>query len=183
MLTLPTWAGRSSFSYTGSVRHGTKITYGTGSSMTISADQYAALLNHFRGRTVNIGTSRTHRHPGSVGDWLRENVTKVAVASYVGAILIEEGYAEKVRDGEPEIRFFHSPLNMSANDPQRATPRAESSQPPDTLTEIADALDTLADIMVSDGMEELAGYNASFWRDAALHLRQLAAQSDSHREW
>lgn len=43
-----------------------------------------------------------------------------------------------------------------------------------TLTEIADALDTLADIMVSDGMEELAGCNASFWRDAALRLRRVA---------
>ena len=40
-----------------------------------------------------------------------------------------------------------------------------------TLTEIADALDTLADI--SDRMDELAGYNASFWRDAASCLRQL----------
>ena len=37
----------------------------------------------------------------------------------------------------------------------------------DALTEIADALD----IMVSDGTDELAGHNASFWRDAALVLR------------
>jgi hypothetical protein len=34
------------------------------------------------------------------------------------------------------------------------------------LTEIADALDTLVDIMISDRMDELAGYNASFWRDS-----------------
>jgi hypothetical protein len=87
---------------------GTRIVYGSGFSVTISADQYAALLNHFRGRIVNIGTSRTDRPPGSVGEWLQDNVTKVAVASYVGPILIEEGYAEKVRDGEPEIRFFYS---------------------------------------------------------------------------
>ena len=40
-----------------------------------------------------------------------------------------------------------------------------------TLTEIADALDTLADITVSDRIDELAGHNASFWRDAALVLR------------
>jgi hypothetical protein len=44
---------------------------------------------------------------------------------------------------------------------------------PDTITfsEIADALDTLVDI--SDRMDELACYNASFWRDAALRLRWL----------
>ncbi len=42
-----------------------------------------------------------------------------------------------------------------------------------TLDEIADALDTLADVMVSDRMEELAGHNASFWRDAAARLRRI----------
>ena len=40
-----------------------------------------------------------------------------------------------------------------------------------TLSEIADALDTLADIMVSDRTDELAGHNASLWRDAAACLR------------
>ena len=39
------------------------------------------------------------------------------------------------------------------------------------LSEITDALDTLADI--SDRTDELAGHNASFWRDAALVLRGL----------
>ena len=42
-----------------------------------------------------------------------------------------------------------------------------------TLTEIADALDTLADVMLSDRTEDLAGHNASFWRDAAVCLRRL----------
>ena len=42
-----------------------------------------------------------------------------------------------------------------------------------TLTEIADALDTLADVMVSDRTDELAGHNVSFWRDAAACLRRL----------
>jgi hypothetical protein len=53
-----------------------------------------------------------------------------------------------------------------------------------TFTEIADALDTLADIMVSDRTDELAGYNASFWRDAAWRLRELADEEEiiSRRE-
>jgi hypothetical protein len=39
-----------------------------------------------------------------------------------------------------------------------------------TLTEIANALDTWTDIVISVRMDELTGYNASFWRDAASHL-------------
>ena len=41
------------------------------------------------------------------------------------------------------------------------------------LAEITDDLDTLADMMVSDRTDELAGYGASFRRDAAAYLRQL----------
>ena len=36
-----------------------------------------------------------------------------------------------------------------------------------TLSEIADALDTLADVMVSDGTREPTGHDAPFWSDAA----------------
>ena len=104
MQTLRTWAGKSSFKYTGSVNNGTTITYGSGFSFNVSAAQYAELLNYFRGRTVNIGTSRTNRPRGSVGEWLQSNVTKTAIASYLGPILIFERYAEKVSG--PYIRFF-----------------------------------------------------------------------------
>ena len=103
MQTLKTWARRSEFSYTGSVKDGTRITYGSGFSATISAAQYAKLLDHFRGRTVDIGTSRTNPPRGSVGEWLQSNVTKTATASYVGPILVAEGYAEKV--GRSQISF------------------------------------------------------------------------------
>jgi len=103
MPTLQTWGGRSRFSYTGSVKTGTKIAYGSGYPIPVTADEYAKLLEHFRGRTVNIGTSRTAAPEGSVGKWLQCHVTQTAVASYVGPILIAEGYAEK---GErAEIRF------------------------------------------------------------------------------
>ena len=108
MLTLPTWGRRKKFSYTGSVGEGTTITYGKAKSRAkVSADQYAALLKHFRGSTVEIGTRRDIRPRGSVGEWLRQqNVTQTAIAPYVGPILIEEGYAEKVEEGKPLIRFF-----------------------------------------------------------------------------
>ena len=51
-----------------------------------------------------------------------------------------------------------------------------------TPTEIADALDTLANGMVSDRMEDLAGHNASFWRDAADCSQQFTDEPDSRRE-
>ncbi len=103
--TLPTWAGRSEFRYGGSVKEGVTIKYGNGFSYTqkISAQQFRNLLDYFRERTVNIGTSRTTLPPGSVGEWLQVNVTKIAMASYVGPILINENYATKV--GGPLIRF------------------------------------------------------------------------------
>jgi hypothetical protein len=54
------------------------------------------LLGHFGGCTVDIGTSRDNPTEGSVGEWLQTHVCKTAIASYVGAILVEEGYARRV---------------------------------------------------------------------------------------
>jgi hypothetical protein len=104
--TLPTWAGISKFEYSGSVQAGTEILYGKKPSrQRVAASQYHALLRHFKGATVGIGTSRTNRTPGSVGQWLEENVTATAIASYVGPILLEEGCAERVQGARSEIRF------------------------------------------------------------------------------
>lgn len=96
MIELPTWGGKSTFSYEGSVQAGTRISYGSSGWTTyVSADHYRKLLNHFRGRRVPCGTPRTNVPRGSLGEWLMENVTKTAIASYVGAILVHEGYAVK----------------------------------------------------------------------------------------
>lgn len=103
MKTLNTWAGRSKFHYDGSVKEGTTIFFGKNSFQKINSNQYSKLLKHFQGRTVNIGTSRTDPPRDSVGNWLMTNVTKTAIASYIGPILITEGYAEKIRG--PEIIF------------------------------------------------------------------------------
>ncbi len=106
MKTLPTWGEKSSFQYTGSVAEGTTIHYGTDYAhvASVSADEYAALLTQFCGRTANMGTSRDKAPAGSVGAWLQEHVNPTGLASYVGAILVDEGYAE--RAGGPNIRFF-----------------------------------------------------------------------------
>ena len=106
MRTLATWAGKSSFSYSGSVNQGTKISYGKEGAffITVSGSQYTILLNNFRGRTVEIGTSRTDPPRGSIGEWLQANVTKTAIASYVGPILIAGGYAARI--GRSQIKFI-----------------------------------------------------------------------------
>jgi len=102
---LSTWAGRSEFHYDGSVYEGTDIWYGTKLCHDrVSGQQYLRLLKHFRGRTVVLGTSR-EPPPGSVGAWLMEHVTKRAVASYVGSVLVHEGYAERVPSDSTKIRF------------------------------------------------------------------------------
>jgi hypothetical protein len=96
MKKLSTWAGRSEFEYEGSVVMGTTIFYGSGFSTVVSANQYSALLQHFKEQSPNIGTSRDRAPEGSVGAWLQKNVTPTAIASYVGAILVHEGYASRV---------------------------------------------------------------------------------------
>ncbi|MFZ3131628.1 MAG: hypothetical protein WA125_11140 [Desulfosporosinus sp.] len=102
MVELQTWAGKSNFSYSGSVEQGTQI-IGNGFSIKISTDEYSKMLTSFKGLTVNIGTSRTDPPKGSLGEWFKAYTGK-AVTSYVGPILINEGYAEKV--GKIEIRFI-----------------------------------------------------------------------------
>ncbi|MDR6564455.1 MULTISPECIES: hypothetical protein [unclassified Arcicella] len=95
---LPTWGGKSTFEYDGSVENGTKINFGSKNIAFVSNEQYQMLLNTFLGKTVCIGTSRTSTPSGSLGEWLINNITKTAIASYVGAILVEEGYASKNKD-------------------------------------------------------------------------------------
>jgi len=103
MKKLKTWAGRSQFQYSGSVKTGTEIIYGEEYTQKISAEQYKLILTAFSGKTVDIGTSRDNPPNGSLGKWLQNNITKVAIASYVGPVLIEEGYARKVSKHEIEI--------------------------------------------------------------------------------
>lgn len=95
-MTLTTLAGHAEFDYTGSVNTGTLIRYGHGSTVTVSAIDYANLIQHFRGTTVAIGADRINPPAGSLGAWLRGNVTPTGIASYVAPILIYEGIAKRV---------------------------------------------------------------------------------------
>lgn len=102
---LDTWAGQSTFVYEGCIRKGVTIHYGKEFSYNseVSAGDLTRLLLVFGGKTVSMGTSRDNPPEGSVGKWLLSNVTKSALASYLGSILVYEGYAAK---SGSNIRFF-----------------------------------------------------------------------------
>jgi hypothetical protein len=105
--TLLTWGrGGETFEYEGSVLGGTTIHYGDGYqwSATISGADYARLLGRFAGKEVAVGTSKTQPPPGSVGEWVKANINRSGLMSYIGAILVEEGYAIKPMPGR--IRFI-----------------------------------------------------------------------------
>ena|GEM_PF-950163 len=103
-ISLKTWGGQSSFSYSKSDLLGITIKFGDGFTAKITMEEYVALIQHFQGQTVNIGTSRTDRPPGSVGEWLHIYVSRAAIASYLGAILVYEGHAEKLARGLIKFR-------------------------------------------------------------------------------
>ena len=93
---LSTWAGKSSFNYTGSVATGTEITFGEERKVTVTKKQYADLRKHFLKRIVAVGTSKTDIPKDSIGEWLKDNVKGAAITSYVAAILVSEEYAERI---------------------------------------------------------------------------------------
>lgn len=103
-MSIGTWAGRSQFDYIGCVAVGTEISFGASSTVTVTAQQYSLLRSAFLGQVVQVGASFNNPQLGSVGEWLQNNVTKTAIASYVIPILIREGYA--VKESDTEIRII-----------------------------------------------------------------------------
>ena len=101
--TLQTWAGNAEFNYYGSIAAGTIIPIYGYQRVIVSASHYESLLDHFRGCAVDLGTS-FKPSGGSIGEWLKSNVTKTKIAPQVGAILIAEGYGERV--GKMGIKIF-----------------------------------------------------------------------------
>ena len=93
---LSTWSGESAFRYDGSVSTGITIHCGTGFSRhySLSTSQLQQVVALFAGREVRIGTHRTAPPTGSIGDWIRLRFKRGGIMSYLGPILIEEGYAE-----------------------------------------------------------------------------------------
>ncbi len=95
---LITWGGKSTFTYDGCVEIGTRIYFGKKSAIEVTKQHYQLLLKEFSGMPIKIGTSRDNAPINSLGYWLQNNITKTAIASYVGRILLQEGYAKQVDD-------------------------------------------------------------------------------------
>ncbi|MFC0476148.1 hypothetical protein ACFFHF_12985 [Robertmurraya beringensis] len=95
------------FKYKGSVDTGITLYFGHDfdREKTIHKEHLDQLLKEFKGRKVLIGTSRTNPQDGSLGEWLRANVTRTALASYIAPILIKEGYAYQEDESKMEITF------------------------------------------------------------------------------
>lgn len=101
---IPTWANRSTFEYNGCIDIGTEILFGTGNRQTVTSQQWQNLRSNFLGQIVEIGTSRDNPPVGSMGEWFYRNIHDQALMSYVGAILVREGYA--IRETDTTIRVI-----------------------------------------------------------------------------
>lgn len=106
MIELRTISRRKEFKYGGSIKEGTTIIFGENRRVFVSYEEWNCLLHTFDKKTVLIGTSRTSPSKDSLGFWLKENITKQAIASYVAPILIEEGLAEL--KGKHSIKFINN---------------------------------------------------------------------------
>jgi hypothetical protein len=119
MVTLPTWGGRSQFQSDGSVTQGTSIIWkdrsqpaGWSKPSLVKAEVYRRLLANFSGQEVTLGHC-PDPPPGSVEEWLKEQFDQWGLTSYIGPILVREGYAER-GDQSGRIRFV-------SNQPKPAT--------------------------------------------------------------
>jgi hypothetical protein len=86
MIRMKTRVRGAQFSYEKTADGDVRIEYGRGRRKVITAEDLQRLLRRFRG-------SQDRPPAGSVGAWLQQNATKVAIASYIGPILVHEGYA------------------------------------------------------------------------------------------
>lgn len=107
-----TWGGRSTFWYLGSVQQGVVIYYGELGEISIKPSTFAWMLDNFAGHLVKVGSSRTDSPTGSLGSWLKENVTRTAIASYVAPILVEEGLAIRDEKDPTALRFIEARMEL-----------------------------------------------------------------------
>jgi hypothetical protein len=99
------WGGKQ-FEYEIRPNGDVHIVYGSGNQFTILSAHWNAMLAHFGGQLVPLGTSHNVAQPvGSVGAWLVANVTPTALGSYVGPILISEGHATRPNSKSSDIQF------------------------------------------------------------------------------
>ena len=100
-----TVGGGAEFRYRGSTDTVTVIRYSAEDlELRLTSADYSRIWERFRGREVKVGTSQSPPND-SLGAFLRDEITHCGAASYVGRILLDEGYAWKPRRGW--IAFFN----------------------------------------------------------------------------
>lgn len=190
MKTIKTWSNSNTyFEYEGSVETGTKIYYGTNfaNKSLVSKQQYQLLINEFKGKNVPMGTSHSSPQSGSVGEWLTANVKGPSIGSYVGAILVNEGYAKKngykiifnseiiTKDRDESLKFEIAKLaKLQIKLEEKGGPTEDG----DLFEEI---LDIESEILTSFGLPEDSHYgNLIFFEVLPSELEILAIISNLH---
>jgi hypothetical protein len=100
------------FVYVGSVATGVQVIFHN-SAMRVSAGFFRALLGRFAGCSVKGGFSQTKPTPSALGEWVSQysrllNETSLTPrdASFVAAVLVNEGYAEATLEGNAVCLVF-----------------------------------------------------------------------------
>jgi len=107
---LQTWSGKKRFRYEFSRSTlDVRIFCGEGFSRIYQVEGQAirAALRQFCGKETPAGTNRTNPPTGSIGDWFLVNWKRGGIISYLGPILIEEGYAKPGTDTD---RIYINPF-------------------------------------------------------------------------
>ena len=76
-----------------------RIIFGQDRKTAIPVQKYESMIRAFRGKEVELRPTRGIPKAGSVEAWVRlNNITKTAIASYLGPILVHEERAEWLDD-------------------------------------------------------------------------------------
>jgi len=74
------------------------IRYGRDNRIAIPVQEYERMIRTFRGKEVILGPAHGNPPPGSIEEWVTQNITPVGIAAYLSPILVHEGRAEWVDD-------------------------------------------------------------------------------------
>jgi len=107
-------AGKAvNFTYTGCVNQGVEIKY-KNSTVNVSNEFFANILNHFRGVRVAGGFKVDDPTPNGFGEWVRDNSNQNSQAltpkhaSRIAAILVCERFATRELDGNTVYLNFNA---------------------------------------------------------------------------
>jgi hypothetical protein len=105
-----TFAGRSQFRVSGTIKTGARIWPGKmQSGLFFSRQFFERMMTEFHGRELPAGLIFSGPEPGSLGEWIQANLpTKMNPTYCVAGLLAAEGYAERREAGV--IRFFPDAL-------------------------------------------------------------------------